>query len=59
MYGCQTTLLVCPDIYMNNAKLKYVEKAKYLGVIICNNLKDDEDMLRHLHSFYARSNSII
>ena len=27
--------------------------------MICSDFKDDEDMLRHLHSFYAKSNSII
>ena len=45
--------------YVNNTKLEYVKNAKYLRVIICNDLKDDEDMLKHLRSFYARSNSII
>ena len=39
-----------PDVYLNNNKLEYVEKAKYLGVIICNDLKDDEAMLRPLRS---------
>ena len=29
---------------MNNTKLEYVENAKYLGIIICNDLKDDEDI---------------
>ena len=47
-----------PYLYMNNNKLVFVEKTNYLGVVICNDLKDDEDMLRHLRSFYARSNSI-
>ena len=51
--------LKCSDIYMNNNKLVFVEKIKYLVVVICNDLKDDEDMLRHLRSFYARSNSVI
>ena len=51
--------LKCPDIYMNNNKLVFVENTKYLGVVICNDLKDDEDMLRHLRSFYARCKSII
>ena len=46
--------LNCPDIYMNNNKLVFVEKTKYVGVVICNDLKDYEDMLRQ-----ARSNSII
>ena len=50
--------LKCPDIYMNVNKLAYVKEAKYLGVIICNDLKDDGDILRHLRNFYARSNSI-
>ena len=37
----------------------YVKEAKYLGVITCNDLKDERDILRHLRNFYARSNSII
>ena len=40
---------------MNVNKLAYVKEAKYLGVIICNDLKDDGDILRHLRNFYARS----
>ena len=44
---------------MNVNKLAYVKEAKYLGVIICNDLKDDGDILRHLRNFYDRSNSII
>ena len=51
--------LKCPDIYMNVNKLAYVKEAKYLGVRICNDLKDDGDILRHLRNFYARSNSIM
>ena len=42
--------LKCPDMYMNLNKLAHVKEAKYLGVIICNDLKDDG---------YTRSNSII
>ena len=51
--------LKCPDVYINHNKLDYVVQVKYLGVIICDDMKDDEDMLRHLRSFYARSNSIL
>ena len=53
--------LKCPDmyIYINVNKLAYVKEATFLGVIICNDLKDDGDILRHLRNFYARSNSII
>ena len=43
---------------MNVNKLAYVKEAKYLGVIICNDMKDDGDIWRHLRNFYARSNSI-
>ena len=28
-------------------------------MIVCNDLKDDEDIMRHLRNFYANSNSII
>ena len=48
-----------PAVYINNNKLDYVGNVKYLGVIICYDMKDDEDMLRHLRSFYARSNSTL
>ena len=51
--------LKCPDIYMNVNKLAYIKEAIYLGVIICNDLKDDGDILRHLRNFYTRTNSII
>ena len=33
---------------MNVNELAYVKEAKYLGVIICYDLKDDGDILRHL-----------
>jgi hypothetical protein len=40
---------------MNVNKLAYVKEAKYLGVIICNDLKDDGDILRHLRNLIALS----
>ena len=43
--------LKCPDVYLNNSKPEYVVKAKNVGI----NMKDDEDMLRHLHSFFMPS----
>ena len=46
-----------PDIYMNLNNLAFVKEAQYLGVIVCNNLKVDEDILRHLRNFYARPNN--
>ena len=42
-----------PLMYLNGVALEYVDSVKYLGV-----MKDDADMIRHLRSFYARSNVI-
>ena len=36
--------LKCPDVYINNNTLDYVGKVKYVGVIICDDMKDDEDI---------------
>ena len=38
---------------MNVNKLGNVKEANYLGVIICNDLKDGGDILRHLRNLYA------
>ena len=46
--------LKCPDIYMSLKKFAYVNQANYLGVIVCNDLKDNEDILRNLRNFYTR-----
>ena len=32
--------LKCLEVYMDNSKLEFVEKAKYLGAIICSCLKN-------------------
>ena len=56
MYGLESNPrdfhLKCPDINMNLNNLAYVKHATYLGVIVCSDLKDDEDSLRHLRNFY-------
>ena len=44
---------------MNFDKHAYVNKAKYLGITACNDLKDDEDILGHLRNLYGMSNSIL
>ena len=50
--------LKCPDMYINVNKLACVKEAKYLGVIICNDLKDDGDILRHLRNWTDRQTDI-
>ncbi len=51
--------LKCPDMNLNGVKLSYVENAKYLGVILNDKCNDNDDLQRHLRSFYARSNTLL
>ncbi len=51
--------LICPDICLDGATVDYIENAKYLGVILNNKCRDDNDIQRHLRGFYARSNTLI
>ena len=44
--------------FLNGVALEYVDTVKYLGVLLSQDKKEDADMSRHLHSFYARSNII-
>ena len=53
-YSCK-----CPPMYLGNDTLDYVDRAKYLGVLITANFKDDDDMMKHLRVFYIRSNTLI
>ena len=39
--------LIIPDFYLNNVKLNLVNIVKYLGVFICDDLSDCDDMSRH------------
>ena len=49
-----------PLMYLNGVALDYVDRVKYLGVLLSQDMKDDADnfMYRHLRSFYARTNVI-
>ena len=47
-----------PLMFLNGNALEYVDSVKYLGVMFSQDMKDDADMSRHLHSFYACSNVI-
>ena len=37
--------LFCPRVHIGSAQLEYVYDARYLGVMFCENKKDDCDML--------------
>ena len=47
-----------PLMFLNGVALEYADTVKYLGVLLSHDMKDEADMSRQLHSFYARSNVI-
>ena len=51
--------LYVPDISLNNKVLSFVPSYRYLGVIVNNKLDDDDDIMRHVKSLYARGNMLI
>ena len=51
--------LYVPDIMLNNKLLSFVSSYKYLGIIVHEKLDDEEDIMRHVKSLYARGNMLI
>ena len=51
--------LLRPDITLDGSVMEYCESGKYLGVMLNVDCKDDDDIQKHLRSFYARSNTIM
>ena len=47
-----------PLMCLNGVALEFVDRAKYIGVLLSQDMKDDAYMDRHLRSLYARSNVI-
>jgi len=48
-----------PYLKLNNTELKYVSEFKYLGHIISNDGKDDNDVLREVRSLFTRANILV
>ena len=48
-----------PVFYLQNDKLKIVSEYKYLGVVIKDNLSDDDEMCKRMRNIYATGNMII
>ena len=44
---------------LNDKALKYVDKEKYLGIIMSENCKSENDMHRQMRSIYGRDNMVI
>ena len=59
MKSSKFNLRVVPRIYLNGNVLQYVNTYKYLGCIISNDLKDDNDIKKTIRGIYARSNMLI
>ena len=51
--------LPLPSLYLGATKLSWVTQHKYLGVFICSNMKDDDDITRQIKYVYARGNILV
>ena len=51
--------LSIPEFYLDDMCLKDFCEYKYLGVVICDNLSDNEDMKRVTRSIYCTGNVLI
>ena len=59
---CRSRLLkdvMIPDFFLNGAKLNEVSSVKYLGHVLCNDLSDDEDIVRATRQLYCRGNILL
>jgi len=52
----KVVMSVFPCFKMNNLDLKYVDEFKYLGHIISNNERDDNDVFREVRAMFTRTN---
>ena len=48
-----------PCVRLGTERISFVKQITYLGHIICNDLSDDEDMLKQLRSLYCKANTLI
>ena len=51
--------IVVPQFFMDGQKLDECLSYKYLGHIICNDLNDNNDIIRQCRSIYGKGNSLI
>ena len=49
---------LCHGCSIHGNQIPVVDSVKYLGHIICNNFKDDSDMLRQCRYLYAQGNTL-
>ena len=51
--------LVVPSIRLHHNEIKCINSHKYLGCILREDMRDDDDIRRQLRSIYAKGNSVI
>ena len=48
-----------PNIVLDGTTLKWISDTKYLGVLINEHLKDDDDLRRQMKSIYCKGNTLL
>ena len=51
--------LSCPEVFLGNTALVYVDTAKYLGYVLRSDFSDDNEMMNQVRLLYARANTIL
>ena len=51
--------LYVPSVALNDNMLEYVDRVKYLGVVLTSKLNDDLDITRQVRSLYAGANTLL
>ena len=52
-------LRVLPKVYLGKQLVDYVQKYKYLGSVMFNDLPDDGDVQRQIRAMYSRANMLV
>ncbi len=50
----QKSRLVVLSVTLNGKQMIFVDKYKYLGIIVISSFMDDSDLARQMRSFYIR-----
>ena len=51
--------LCFPSIYIGDIVINVSNHVKYLGVIFCYTLTDNDEIMKQMRGFYARANTIL